>query len=156
MNPVLRYGAWIAIGCLFGAVPKGLPAQEKSRERPALVDYFPTAEDHGGWRSLLPEKGDPDQKQKAAIREVAGVSVSGPASGSYRLFITISPGRLSPKSPITAHNGGSTPTTRTRPVILSSVQAFATTTAKSSRVSTWCLSGSEVAISTLQTSSPIS
>ena len=43
------------------------------RERPALVDYFPPAEDHGGWRSLLPEKGDPDQKQKAAIREVAGV-----------------------------------------------------------------------------------
>ena len=73
MNPVLRYGVWIAIGCLFGAIPKVLPAQEKSRERPALVDYFPPAEDHGGWRSLLPENGDPDQKQKAAIREVAGV-----------------------------------------------------------------------------------
>ena len=37
-----------------------------------------------------------------------------------------------------------------------SVQAFATTMATSSQVSTWCLSGSEVAISTPRTSSPIS
>ncbi len=73
MNSLLRYGVWIAIGCLFGAIPKALPAGEKSQERPALADYFPPAEDHGGWRSLLPENGDPDQKQKAAIREVAGV-----------------------------------------------------------------------------------
>ncbi len=50
-----------------------LPSQEKARERPTLVDYFPPAEDHGGWRSLLPEDGDPDPKQKAAIRAVAGV-----------------------------------------------------------------------------------
>jgi CubicO group peptidase (beta-lactamase class C family) len=73
MNAMLRFGVWIASGCLFGAIPTLLPAQEKLQERPVLVDYFPPAEVHGGWRSLLPEKGDPDQKQKAAIREVAGV-----------------------------------------------------------------------------------
>jgi CubicO group peptidase (beta-lactamase class C family) len=64
---------WIAIGSLFGPIPKLGLADEKSPERPALVDYFPPAEDRGGWRSLLPEKGDPDQKQKAAIRAAAGV-----------------------------------------------------------------------------------
>jgi hypothetical protein len=47
MNRALRYGVSIAIGCLFGAIPQVLPAGEKSRERPALVDYFPPAEDHG-------------------------------------------------------------------------------------------------------------
>jgi hypothetical protein len=73
MNRALRYGVSIAIGCLFGAIPQVLPAGEKSRERPALVDYFPPAEDHGGCRGLLPENGDADRKQKAAIREVAGV-----------------------------------------------------------------------------------
>ncbi len=37
------------------------------------MTFDAAAEDHGGWRSLLPENGDPEQKQKAAIREVAGV-----------------------------------------------------------------------------------
>jgi hypothetical protein len=73
MNPVLRFGVWIAFGCLFGAIPKVHAADEESQERPALVDYFPPAEDQGGWRSLLPENGDPDPKQRAVIREVAGV-----------------------------------------------------------------------------------
>ena len=83
-------------------------------------------------------------------------AVSGPASRSSRLDITISRGPRSPRNPLTAHSGWSTPTTRTRPVISSSAQAFATTTATSSPVSTWCLSGSEVAINTPRTSSPIS
>jgi CubicO group peptidase (beta-lactamase class C family) len=39
----------------------------------ALVDYFPPSEEQGGWRSLLPEQGEPDDSQKARIREVAGV-----------------------------------------------------------------------------------
>ena len=83
-------------------------------------------------------------------------AVSGPASSWSRLDITISPGPRSPRSPITAHSGGSTPTTRTRPAISSSVRAFATTTDSSSQVSTWCLSGLDVAISTPRTSTPSS
>ena len=33
-------------------------------------DYFPPAESKGGWRSALPEKGDPDATQKAAIAKL--------------------------------------------------------------------------------------
>jgi CubicO group peptidase (beta-lactamase class C family) len=44
-----------------------------SAPRPALSRYFPPPEDTGGWRSLLPEKGDPDADQKARIRRDAGV-----------------------------------------------------------------------------------
>lgn len=35
--------------------------------------YFPPPEDQGGWRTLLPAKGDPDAAQKAKILETAGV-----------------------------------------------------------------------------------
>jgi CubicO group peptidase (beta-lactamase class C family) len=38
-----------------------------------LADYFPPPESKGGWRSLLPEKGQPDAAQKAKIRSMAGV-----------------------------------------------------------------------------------
>ena len=38
-----------------------------------LSSYFPPPEDKGGWRSLLPETGEPDAAQKAKIREVGGV-----------------------------------------------------------------------------------
>jgi hypothetical protein len=39
-------------------------------EKPARSDYFPLAESKGGWRSALPEKGDPDDQQKAAIAKL--------------------------------------------------------------------------------------
>ncbi len=42
-------------------------------EGQALSDYFPPPEDKGGWRSLLPESGEPNAEQKAKIREVGGV-----------------------------------------------------------------------------------
>jgi CubicO group peptidase (beta-lactamase class C family) len=38
-----------------------------------LSEYFPPTESKGGWRSLLPEKGNPSAAEKAKIREVAGV-----------------------------------------------------------------------------------
>jgi CubicO group peptidase (beta-lactamase class C family) len=69
----MRYFWWTAVGCLLGSLPALIRAEDKPRDRPALVDYFPPAEDQGGWRSLLPENGDPDRKQKATLREVAGV-----------------------------------------------------------------------------------
>ena len=47
--------------------------QDEPRQRPALAAYFPPPEDRGGWRSLLPERGEPDAEQKAKLREAAGV-----------------------------------------------------------------------------------
>jgi len=38
-----------------------------------LTDYFPPPESLGGWRSLLPDQGDPGPAQKQRILEVAGV-----------------------------------------------------------------------------------
>jgi CubicO group peptidase (beta-lactamase class C family) len=69
----MRNFHWIAIGCLLSLVSNVLAAEDNPMNRAALVDYFPPAEDHGGWRSLLPEQGEPDREQKARIREVAGV-----------------------------------------------------------------------------------
>ena len=43
------------------------------RVAPVLSDYFPPQEEQGGWRSLLPAEGEPDDSQKAKIREVGGV-----------------------------------------------------------------------------------
>ena len=40
---------------------------------PVLSDYFPHPEEQGGWRSLLPAEGEPDDSQKARIRELGGV-----------------------------------------------------------------------------------
>lgn len=62
-----------SIGCLLGLLPGLLPADEKPGDRPVLVNEFPADEEHGGWGSLLPEKGDPDPAGKARIRDVAGV-----------------------------------------------------------------------------------
>src|SRR5262245_42546635 len=36
-------------------------------------DYFPPPEEQGGWRSLLPAEGEPDDSQKVRIRDVGGV-----------------------------------------------------------------------------------
>jgi CubicO group peptidase (beta-lactamase class C family) len=41
-------------------------------ENKPLSTYFPPAEAQGGWRSLLPESGEPDAQQKAKIRELTG------------------------------------------------------------------------------------
>jgi CubicO group peptidase (beta-lactamase class C family) len=52
------------------AVMVSLPALAAG---PELSGYFPPPEDQGGWRTLLPEKGEPDSERKAKIREEAGV-----------------------------------------------------------------------------------
>src|SRR5262245_41624659 len=56
-----------ALSLLIGGVPL------LWADNPALTDYFPPPESKGGWRSLLPEKGDPTAEQKAAIKKTAGV-----------------------------------------------------------------------------------
>jgi CubicO group peptidase (beta-lactamase class C family) len=53
---------------LLGAVPVAARAAS-----PALSDYFPPSEEQGGWRSLLPDSGEPDSAAKARIRETTGV-----------------------------------------------------------------------------------
>src|SRR5213593_968933 len=44
-----------------------------SSARPRLTDYFPSSEEEGGWRTLLPESGSPGAKQKEKIRTLTGV-----------------------------------------------------------------------------------
>lgn len=40
---------------------------------PVLSDYFPPSEEQGGWRTLLPAEGPPNDTAKARIRELGGV-----------------------------------------------------------------------------------
>jgi CubicO group peptidase (beta-lactamase class C family) len=70
----MRTSSWIVpvLLCLSWA-PPALTAEPPPKALPTLADYFPPPEDQGGWRSLLPDRGDPDDTQKAKIREVAGV-----------------------------------------------------------------------------------
>ena len=53
---------WLATAPALAAGPEAAPS-----------GYFPPPEEKGGWRTLLPESGEPDAAQKAKIREVAGV-----------------------------------------------------------------------------------
>jgi CubicO group peptidase (beta-lactamase class C family) len=66
----LRYCAGI---CLLVLVSSPLAAQAADQPTAALSDYFPPPEEQGGWRTLLPAEGVPDDSQKARIREVGGV-----------------------------------------------------------------------------------
>jgi CubicO group peptidase (beta-lactamase class C family) len=59
--------------CVLVLVSSSLPAQTADRPIAALSDYFPPPEEHGGWRTLLPADGEPDDSQKARIRDVGGV-----------------------------------------------------------------------------------
>ncbi len=51
--------------CLAGSIRADAP-------KPA--DYYPPPESKGGWRSLLPDKGEPDAAQKEKIRKLGGVN----------------------------------------------------------------------------------
>src|ERR1700687_5005051 len=55
--------------CLI-VIASGFAAQAAP---PALSEYFPPDEEQGGWRTLLPETGDPDSAAKARIKETTGV-----------------------------------------------------------------------------------
>jgi CubicO group peptidase (beta-lactamase class C family) len=70
----MRNMTWIlAAWTCFAFVPAA-PAEEPSAPAwPKLTDYFPPTESRGGWRSLLPESGEPNADQKAEVRRVAGV-----------------------------------------------------------------------------------
>jgi CubicO group peptidase (beta-lactamase class C family) len=59
--------------CLLVFVPLPLAARAADQPATVLSDYFPPPEEQGGWRTLLPAEGEPDDSQKARIREVGGV-----------------------------------------------------------------------------------
>jgi CubicO group peptidase (beta-lactamase class C family) len=59
--------------CLVFLAPCSLPVRAEDPRVSVLSDYFPPQEEQGGWRSLLPAEGEPDDSQKAKIREVGGV-----------------------------------------------------------------------------------
>ena len=66
----LRWFIGLAALILMSALSE---TRAQERRAPALSDYFPPQEEQGGWRSLLPASGEPDDSQKAKIREVGGV-----------------------------------------------------------------------------------
>ena len=61
--------------CLLVLVSSALPLRAADRPVPVKVlsDYFPPAEEQGGWRTLLPVEGEPNDTQKARIRQVGGM-----------------------------------------------------------------------------------
>jgi CubicO group peptidase (beta-lactamase class C family) len=59
--------------CLVVLASTPLLARAGDRPAATLSDYFPPQEEQGGWRSLLPAEGQPDDSQKARIREAGGV-----------------------------------------------------------------------------------
>jgi len=66
MHPRAAILAGLFLGLLIG------PARAEDKPAP-LAAYFPPPESKGGWRSLLPEKGEPGAEQKAAIAKTTGV-----------------------------------------------------------------------------------
>jgi CubicO group peptidase (beta-lactamase class C family) len=67
---------WVlAVGISISVIsPRVVSAQEpRSGAAPALAGYFPPPESQGGWRSLLPERGEPSAEQKSRIRETSGI-----------------------------------------------------------------------------------
>src|SRR5258708_2834479 len=67
MSWLLAWGIWVGFLLPVSA------EEAKSGAAAALEAYFPPSESRGGWRSLLPERGEPSAEQKSQIRAVAGV-----------------------------------------------------------------------------------
>jgi len=67
--PCLNY-AW---PCLLGLLSGGSAEPQPAPPSQLRASLPPPSESKGGWRTLLPDKGDPDADQKARIRKSAGV-----------------------------------------------------------------------------------
>jgi CubicO group peptidase (beta-lactamase class C family) len=59
--------------CLVVLISTPLSALAGNQLEVGLSDYFPPTEEQGGWRTLLPVEGEPNDSQKARIREIGGV-----------------------------------------------------------------------------------
>jgi CubicO group peptidase (beta-lactamase class C family) len=66
----MRRMVWMAAVSLALLAPAFAAAEDK---KPELTNYFPPPESKGGWRSLLPDKGDPSAAQKEDILTKTGV-----------------------------------------------------------------------------------
>src|SRR5262245_14012818 len=64
----MRFAVTCVAAGVFFLVALGASAAETK----ATADYFPPSEPQGGWRSLLPESGDPNAEQKAKIKDATG------------------------------------------------------------------------------------
>ena len=64
-----------ALILVWSTTPSFVSAQpvDPGADSVALNTYYPPSEDLGGWRSLLPDSGEPGSEHKAKIRDVAGV-----------------------------------------------------------------------------------
>lgn len=63
--------------CCCAALLFGSAAVSFAAEAQPLSTYFPPPESAGGWRSLLPESGEPTAEAKAKIRELTGCDWDG-------------------------------------------------------------------------------
>src|SRR5262249_32128177 len=66
---------WTGLGAVCLGLIVSAPgwAEEPRPAKAAVADYFAPPESKGGWRSLLPEKGEPGADQKAVIAKRTGV-----------------------------------------------------------------------------------
>ena len=51
-------GFWLLV-----LVSSPLPSRAAEQPTAAMSDHFPPPEEQGGWRTLLPENGEPDDSQ---------------------------------------------------------------------------------------------
>src|SRR5262245_61206551 len=68
---IMRKTTWIAAVSLGLLAP--VPACTQNPRPAPLANYFPPPESKGGWRTLLPAKGEPNDEEKAVIALKAGV-----------------------------------------------------------------------------------
>src|SRR5215470_5686676 len=70
MRVALLWIGVLGVGLTLTAPGRG---EEPRRAKTALTDYFPPPESKGGWRTLLPDEGEPSAAQKAEIARKAGI-----------------------------------------------------------------------------------
>jgi CubicO group peptidase (beta-lactamase class C family) len=70
----MRTWIWLVFGGLLLWLVAPVQAEDAAGKQAVLTDYFPPSESKGGWRTLLPAKGEPSAEQKAKIRSVAGIN----------------------------------------------------------------------------------
>jgi CubicO group peptidase (beta-lactamase class C family) len=64
---------WVGSVGLGLVVAGAVRCEEKKPAAPGLAKYFPPPESKGGWRTLLPDKGEPNADEKLAIHNTTGV-----------------------------------------------------------------------------------
>jgi CubicO group peptidase (beta-lactamase class C family) len=73
LENTMRTRIWIAVVSVMLLAVTPAWTEEPRSTKAALANYFPPPESKGGWRTLLPETGEPNAEQKAAIAKMAGV-----------------------------------------------------------------------------------